>query len=684
MTSTRYGKTGANKTLTSFGRAREGGVAVTVALSIAVLVGSAASALDLGRLYNAVTELDNAADAAAIAAASQLSGTPNSCARAIAAATDTFLLNTETFADNANDPGGPPVFIDATTGADWHQNTNIRFLSALVKDVDGNLIGDYIDSALGPGEQGQVTTDITVCDTQADFVEVTVDQASPGHLYVVVFDFAQVVGAVGQAHPRGYAVAGIGRFFCGATPMMMCEFRGNPPAGKELTFDDLEANVEKYRGRGIWLKSARNNVQWGPGNFGFLAPEGSCGNGAACLRDNIGQADPDLACIGLENLTTEPGNSSGARHGFNTRFGIYQGGGIDSTDANWQPAAVTTHGKVRRNSNCGLSSWEDPAVTYNGVGSIDPARSGSGVSEPFSNPLVPMASGTGMGLPLDDCAYGGTCTGTDTGTFWDRLGDNCDDGGKILAGDAGNCWDIEAYLKVNHDKARTGLENDLAPMARPSDGRLSFEEALRNDPYLMPPAGGGPRLTRFDGRIARWMVYHWELGYSGSYDATEYGSVDMGEGDFHVVDNLIFTPEPAPPCATPGDCPQMLPEPLSSFAPPPTMPSPGHADEYGGPHQQCYSGPMGNVFSTSKGGVIDMDVDRRVIEVVMVNCDPNDGGYDIRGRTTGIDGEGFVQMFVLEPWRVNGNEHQIYTEIIGPVNKDIEKTRAAEIVQLYE
>ncbi len=57
------------KQATTFGRAHEGGVAVTVDLSIGVLVGSAALALDLGRLYNAATELDNAADTAAIAAA---------------------------------------------------------------------------------------------------------------------------------------------------------------------------------------------------------------------------------------------------------------------------------------------------------------------------------------------------------------------------------------------------------------------------------------------------------------------------------------------------------------------------------------------------------------------------------------------------------------------------------------
>ena len=144
MSSARPFKKGVTRGLSTFGRARGGGVAVTVGLSIAVLVGSAALALDLGRLYNAVTELDNAADAAALAAATQLDGNdtvPGACMRAIATATNTLLENSETF---ASETGGPQVFIDDTA---WPGNTNIRFLSRLVKDADGIPIV----VPLGPG-----------------------------------------------------------------------------------------------------------------------------------------------------------------------------------------------------------------------------------------------------------------------------------------------------------------------------------------------------------------------------------------------------------------------------------------------------------------------------------------------------------------------------------------------------
>ena len=441
--------------------------------------------------------------------------------------------------------------------------------------------------------------------------------------------------------------------------MFMCEFTGDNP----MSFDDLLNNTEDYRGRGVWLKSERNNQQLGEGNFGFLALEGtSCGGGTDCLRDFIGMADPDLPCVGLSNLSTEPGASSGARHGFNTRFGIYQGGGIDPNDPIWQPAAVTMKGLVRTGGSCNIASWEPPGVTYNGVGSLDPLR--ASLTDAFDPGMLPMGSGTGMGFPKDDCAFpGGSCMGDDPS---ERLGEDCG---------AGNCWDVEAYLTVNHDKNRTGLADDLDPAG---GGYATFEEALRDRSDFM---GVGP----FAGRITRWMVYQWELGYSGAYadfDDPKYGQVDLANNDYHVPDNIIDPLTSDAFTAIGVGNSQLLPMPLD--APPPLMPSTPHADEFGGPHEQCYSAGMGNVFSPFKGANIKMKMDRRVMEIVMVNCDPDNGGFDIQGRTTGIDGTGYVQVFLPEPWIVNGSQHEMYSEIIGPVDREALITRAVEIVQLYE
>ncbi len=99
--------------LCAWGRARDGGVAVTVAVMSAVLVGILAISIDLGRAYNLSTELDNAADAYALAGATQLGQSCRDPAIDAAIAGSEHigdLVNTETHASN---PSGP-MCISAT------------------------------------------------------------------------------------------------------------------------------------------------------------------------------------------------------------------------------------------------------------------------------------------------------------------------------------------------------------------------------------------------------------------------------------------------------------------------------------------------------------------------------------------------------------------------------------------
>ena len=420
--------------LTFFGRAREGAIAATVAMSIPVMVGVLALAVDLGKLYSASTEFDNAADAAALAGATQLDQTAGSCARAAAAAAEISLRNEETFADNPPDPTNPLVFIDPDVSGD-NFNAHIRFLSELQKDADYNIIGDYIDDDVG----GNVAA---YCDANAEYIEVTANLDSLGDPYEVNFIFAPVVGAIARASPIGYAIAGLGAAYCGVVPMMMCAL--DPDGAGPLTpsdfWNDLNANTENYRGIGVWLKSGLNNVQWGSGDFGFLAVGGALtGGGANVLRQALGMADPPLFCLGEEELETEPGNSSGARQGFNTRFGIYEGGGvIDRTDAQWQPAPNTIKGWVRDQPGCGRGNgWGDPGTPYNAPGSIDIGR--TMWTDPFT--AIPPPMDAAMGYPMDACAYAsggplGVDCNADSTTNDDRMGTKE--------------WDIDAYLGVNH------------------------------------------------------------------------------------------------------------------------------------------------------------------------------------------------------------------------------------------
>ncbi len=83
-------------------RNADGAVAPMVALSLVGLVAAGGIAFDYARLASMDTELQDAADQAALAAASQLDGQTGACARAAAAAS-ALVANRTMFAnDNAN------------------------------------------------------------------------------------------------------------------------------------------------------------------------------------------------------------------------------------------------------------------------------------------------------------------------------------------------------------------------------------------------------------------------------------------------------------------------------------------------------------------------------------------------------------------------------------------------------
>ena len=629
-------------------RAREGAIAATVGMSLTVMAGVLALAFDLGKLYSVSTEFDNAADAAALAGATQLDQSAGSCARAAAAAANVLLRNEETFADNP-DPINPLIYIDPVLVN--NRNGHIRFLSTLAKDTSGTIIGDYIDTddTLSAGLEPDVnSTDITVCDANAEYIEVTVNFDSLGNPYEVGFIFAPVVGAVARARPVGYAIAALHETFCDVTPMMMCAL--DPDDTGPLTpsdfWNELTDNPENYRGRGLWMKSGLNNVQWGSGDFGFLAQAGPlqaiCGGGANLLRCALGMANPPVECTGLEDLETEPGNSSGARQGFNVRFGIYQGGGgIDRDDPQWQPAANTIKGWVRDQSGCGRGNgWGDPGAPYTGPGSIDPDRAPVGSEATWDTPFVPTApTNAAMGYPMDACAY---ASGGPTGI--DCNADSTSNDDRMGTKE----WDIDAYLRVNHD--------------------MDVNDAITEG--LTGP--NSPNFTRLE-------VYGWELGYPGTY-----GAVAEGDGIWGTINYLTphYLPDNVGAIQPPGTSAEgATPEPLGTMSTQPTIPQsmeyagPQGGDEFG--DGACYTGDMGDA-----GGVV-LKADRRFINLAVVDCfDTTTDYYPIRGRATGVDADGILRMFVLAPWQVNGGVHEVYGEIVGPVPLSGEIAKV--FVQLYE
>jgi len=625
--------------LRAFGRDRDGGIAVTVAVMTAVLVGVLVLSIDAARLYNASTERNNAADAAAVAAATQLDGGTNACRRAIDAAVNANLLNQETFVSNRT---GPDVYISPVGGVGDAglptSNPNIKFLSELIKDDDGNVIDTYI-------------TDPADCDEEASFVEVTTnlvagdecDDDSTADCARVDYYFAGLVGALTQAFPRGYAIAEYAKGYCNVPPMMMCALAQGEGIGFDTPQDFWNA-IATYQltGRGLLLKSGTNSTQWGSGNFGFLRLDGA--GGAKALGELIGSVAGNKECVGFSEVETEPGNNSGARWAFNTRFDMYHGSmSGNKGEAAWQPAANTIKGLVRDGSSCGWGGggYGDPPNTYNGL------------------PVATMPEA--MPFPMDKCAYGGagTCAAIDN---LGRLGD----------GD----WDRETYFEVNHQPP-TSLEafeynpyvgpNELLTggVTYPSTGaagcteNFAFEDA---DYDYDPGTGMNPSALHPDCSMSRYEAYLWELGRL--FHNENYASM----GDDHATHLVNNTGS-----AGYGTIPQIGEH--------------GGENTLAGP--QCYDGDLGDY--ALGGETIEVERDRRVVQALVVNCDPDEGGVEIKGKTKiPLDDPnvilGTIELFVLEPWQVNGGEHQISTEIIGPgeLDEDYKPKLVREWINLKE
>jgi Flp pilus assembly protein TadG len=276
----------------SWTRDQRGGVAVYVALIAAVTFGIVGLAIDATRAMIVRSESQAAADAAALAAASQLDGTPSAITRA-QLAIDNFVTNAQRM---------------ASTGAGNVAIAQVRYLSGLPAD-DASPIDDDL---------------VTTNPLEARFVEVTT--APLTHLNT----FLRAVSADEGVTITTQAVAGCNQIVCRTPPLMMC----NPAeaAGSGEPF-----NIDTWRGRQVKLMHQGGmNSSWAPGNFGFLEVSAP---GADALRDALASVNGSNDCYG-PSVTTEPGAKNGARTALNVRFGIYENpgfGGGASNSAEFAP-----------------------------------------------------------------------------------------------------------------------------------------------------------------------------------------------------------------------------------------------------------------------------------------------------------------------------------------------------------
>lgn len=260
---------------------QRGTVAIIVGLALPVLIGFAGLALDLGRLYVEKTELQNAADACALAAARELT-----CDTAAGACSAIYLQNAETAGlmvaqSNLHDFQGAQISNTQLSASDILFSTN--FASGYAPRLGG-------------------------ADVASKYVKCI------GHQTGIIPWFMQVLG-VGSQRVESEAVATLapGQSFCSAAPIGICKKSGSSaPAFGYLP--------------GEWISSSftsASNSDDLAGNFNWVDFTPNAG-GNSEIRDQL--ANGSSCDIKIGNNVQQPGTQQGAKAAYNTRFGMYASG----------------------------------------------------------------------------------------------------------------------------------------------------------------------------------------------------------------------------------------------------------------------------------------------------------------------------------------------------------------------
>jgi Flp pilus assembly protein TadG len=344
--------------LRRLGRSEQGAIAPLFAVSLFALIAAGGIAFDYARLAGMDTELQQAADLAALAAATQLDRSDEAITRARTAvegaAANRLAGNITRF---ANDGNGGGVVVNVA-----------RFCS------------EYDDSDEQPDPILACT--VTTDGEAARFVVVTTAMRTANYaLTPVVAAFSGTLSAT--------AVAGIESSICNVAPLFVCT-----PDAAFPTEDDV--------GRGIRMKTGAQN-SWFPGNYGLL----DLGSGNSGVIDALlGQGMN--GCQSLDESNTKPGNSN-ITDAINVRFDLYAGTGAtnnpdicDASDGTGCPDQNTGKDYTQ------LMTYEIrqlrtlPAPTMPECGTPATARNAS-PSVTYGQPVLSTAA---QGMPRDMCHYG--------------------------------------------------------------------------------------------------------------------------------------------------------------------------------------------------------------------------------------------------------------------------------------
>lgn len=276
----------------AYSKREKGSIMGMAAISLTAIVLAVGLAVDVGHWYLVGGELQNAADAAALAAASSLDSTPGGITQAVDRAVAT--VNQYEFSG-----------INATIG-----RSNVLFATTLAAFDNGTALDETAAKATG-------------VPATIKFVKATVPPKSVG-----VF-FASLATDSATINLSRSAVAGFSaglNVFCNIAPFSVIEYDTTNSSTQYLLSPDPGCqNTKQFtRGCAYTIKSDNNTS---PGNYQLMSFNGD--RGGSDLREKLALGIEGCVKAGDEITkdTTEPGNKAGpVGKGVNTRFAIYDNG----------------------------------------------------------------------------------------------------------------------------------------------------------------------------------------------------------------------------------------------------------------------------------------------------------------------------------------------------------------------
>ncbi len=397
-----------------------GAVGATYAIAITGLIIVAGAAFDYNRLMALDSELQTAADHAALGAVTQLDEKDGACARAGNAAVE--LLRNITLLSNDGSADGNEITVNGGTTI----------------GVTSNACGSFTGVAFF---QDEAKTSPATTDAQARFVEVTVDVRAARYAFTSI-------GGLFGSNARGIAMAGMGSAICEVPPLMIC----NPAPGVRAS--TLVGWGVQATGHGNTRDGGTNNggtggttvSTWAPGDFGFL--EVGAGQNSDLLKALAFDEVP-LDCAPADGTSPETGNPQSLYDAVNTRFDIF-----DFSQGAGTTLAPCFSGNCPSSTNVVKDLIKANTATNGNACGFSQGQAGQGYRLPPSNerfhPLLSSAitnpntqsvqntaiapTVTAMGLPRDLChytSYGMACGsdannryGNGTWARWDYFSGN--------------------------------------------------------------------------------------------------------------------------------------------------------------------------------------------------------------------------------------------------------------------